>query len=344
MKRLFIRYIVPWLITFGALYLAFRGVQWEAFWAQLNNAQLAFILVAILLTTMSYWLRAARWPLLFPKVYFPLISSWKVLVLGFFMNNVLPARAGELVRAHLGAKVLSKPRTLVLATVASERLADGLTISLFFVAIIGFIGRGSLDPAIAENLLIVSYLFAAIGVGVVLVLSMKDLIVSLLERFSARLNRKSSSYALSRVQIFIDGLSPLRAPRRALAIALWSVLIWSVELAAFFSVAKAFGTSLSLSAAVLFLVAVNFSSLIPAAPGGFGVIELITKSVLVSAGVANAELALSMVLTQHVIQYAVIGLPGAFLLSTLRSQLSDMTEAIQEPTENAGEKVGLKAQ
>jgi uncharacterized protein (TIRG00374 family) len=343
MKRLLIRYIVPWLITIGALYLAFRGVQWEEFWAQLSNAQGAFILIAILLTTTSYWLRAARWPLLFPQVYFPLLSSWKVLVLGFFMNNILPARAGELVRAHLGAKVLSKPRTLVLATVASERLADGLTISLFFVAIIGFIGRGSLDPGIADNLLIVSYLFAAITLGVVVVLSMKELIASAIERISAKLNRKASSYALSRVQIFIDGLSPLRAPKRALAIALWSVVIWSVELAAFASVAKAFGVSLSLSAAVLFLVAVNFSSLIPAAPGGFGVIELIAKSVLVSAGVASAELALSMVLTQHVIQYAVIGIPGAFLLSTLRSQLSDMAEGIQEPAEDPIEKASAGA-
>jgi uncharacterized membrane protein YbhN (UPF0104 family) len=88
----------------------------------------------------------------------------------------------------------------------------------------------------------------------------------------------------------------------------------------------AFGGSITLSGTVLFLVAVNFSSLIPAAPGGFGVIELIAKSVLVSAGVASPELALSMVLAQHVIQYAVIGIPGAFLLSNLRSQLADMSE------------------
>jgi uncharacterized membrane protein YbhN (UPF0104 family) len=108
-------------------------------------------------------------------------------------------------------------------------------------------------------------------------------------------------------------------------------VIWAIELAAFAAVARAFGASTSLSASVLFMVAVNFSSLIPAAPGGFGVIELIAKSVLVSAGVASAELALSMVLTQHVIQYAVIGLPGAFLLSTLRTQLDDMADGIQEP-------------
>lgn len=330
MKRLVIKNVLPWLITLGALYLAFRGVEWDLLWGHVRGAKVEYLLAAVALTIASYWLRAARWPLLFPNIALPLMSSWKVLVLGFFMNNILPARAGELIRAHLGAKVLGSARTLVLATIASERLADGLTISLFFVLIIGFFGRGNLDPAIADNLMYVSYLFAAVAFGVILVLSMRDRVVGVLDTISSRLDRKASTYALSRVQIFIDGLSPLRKPARAWRIAAWSAVIWGVELVAFAAVSKAFGGSLALSGTVLFLVAVNFSSLIPAAPGGFGVIELIAKSVLVSAGVAGPELALSMVLAQHVIQYAVIGIPGAFLLSNLRSQLSDMSEGVQE--------------
>jgi hypothetical protein len=55
------------------------------------------------------------------------------------------------------------------------------------------------------------------------------------------------------------------------------------------------------------------------------VIELVAKNVLLSVGVASGELALSMVLTQHVIQYAVVGIPGAFLLTTIRSQVRGMT-------------------
>jgi uncharacterized protein (TIRG00374 family) len=333
MKRVLIKRILPWLITFGALYLAFRGVEWDLLIGHIGNAKPIYILVAIALTVASYWLRSLRWPLLFPKVSLPLMSSWKVLVLGFFMNNILPARAGELVRAHLGAKVLGVARTLVLATIASERLADGLTISLFFVLIVGFIGRGSLDPEISQNLLYVAYLFAAVAIGVIAVLLCRDLIVKNLEKIATKLGGSSSSYALSRIQIFIDGLSPLSKPKRAAKIAVWSFVIWGVELVAFAAVSKAFGGQIFLSGTVLFLVAVNFSSLIPAAPGGFGVIELIAKSVLVSAGVASPELALSMVLTQHIIQYAVIGVPGAFLLSTLRSQLADMSDgARQEQT------------
>jgi uncharacterized protein (TIRG00374 family) len=330
MKRLLVKNVLPWLITLGALYLAFRGVEWDLLWGHVSSAKIEYLIGAVLLTIASYWLRAARWPLLFPTVALPLISSWKVLVLGFFMNNILPARAGELIRAHLGAKVLGSARTLVLATIASERLADGLTISLFFVLIIGLFGRGNLDPAIADNLMYVSYLFAAVAFGVILVLSLRDRVVGILNALSNRIDRKSSTYAFSRIQIFIDGLSPLRKPARAWRIAAWSVVIWGVELVAFAAVSKSFGGNLALSGTVLFLVAVNFSSLIPAAPGGFGVIELIAKSVLVSAGVASPELALSMVLAQHVIQYAVIGIPGAFLLSNLRSQLSDMSESFQE--------------
>ena len=73
---------------------------------------------------------------------------------------------------------------------------------------------------------------------------------------------------------------------------------------------------------VLFMVAVNFSSLIPAAPGGIGVIEAVVKTVLVSVGI-DAELALAMVITQHIMQYLVVGIPGAAIMMTWRDKLQE---------------------
>jgi hypothetical protein len=246
------------------------------------------------------------------------------LIVGFFMNNILPARAGELVRAHIGGKVSGEPRTLVLATIASERLADGLTISVMFTAIILLFGRGHLDPEYARNLLYVAYLFGFIAAGVVTVLLLRNRLFEWGDALIRHLDTKASTYILTRVRTFVEGLCPLCMPKRALTIAIWSSVIWSVELGVFYSVSYAFSNPLTLSAAVLFLVAVNFSSLVPAAPGGFGVIELVAKKVLLSVGVASGELALSMILAQHIIQYAVVGVPGAFLLATLRSRLRDM--------------------
>ncbi len=329
MKRIIFKFVLPWLITIVALYLAFHEVSFEILRTYATGANVLYLLGVVLLTVLSYILRAARWPLLFPDSPLPFGSSYRVLVLGFFMNNILPARAGELVRAHLGSKVVGKPRTLVLATIASERLADGLAISLMFVIIIMWLGQGHLDPEYAQNLTYVAYLFVAVAVGVIAVLSLRAKIFAFTDKVAERLDHKASTYTFSRVQTFIHGLSPLCSPRRALKIAAWSTAIWLVELGAFACVAAAYNSPLSLSGTVLFLVAVNFSSLIPAAPGGFGVIELVAIKVLTSAGVEPKELALCMVLTQHIIQYIVIGIPGAFLLSTLRAQLRDMTGGYQ---------------
>lgn len=329
MKRFIFKTIAPWIITVVALYLAFRGVEWEMIVSHAQSVRLSYVFAAVFLTIISYILRSARWPVLCPDLSLPFSSSLRVLVLGFFMNNILPARAGELVRAHLGAKVVGKPRTLMLATIASERLADGLTLSILFAGTILLFGQGHLDPEYAQNLLYVAYLFVAVTAGVIVTLLFREGIFSIFDKLTTKLSHKASTYALSRAQIFIHGLSPLCSLSAAFKISLWSIVIWSVELGAFACVAYAYDANLSLFGTVLFLVSVNFSSLIPAAPGGFGVIELVAKNVLMSVGVASSELALCIVLTQHVIQYLVIGVPGVFLLSTLRSQMTDMTEASQ---------------
>jgi uncharacterized protein (TIRG00374 family) len=329
LKRIFTRVILPWGVTILALFLAFRGIEWPLLWSHLKSADPVLLLAAFLLTNLSYLFRAVRWKLLFPRTELPLLSSLKVLILGFFMNNVLPARAGELVRAHLGGKVTGEQRTLVLATIASERLTDGLSISLMFVVIIGCFGRGHLDSTYANNLMYVAYLFAFVGFMVVVTLLFRKTIFRFTSALTKRFNSRSLTYALTKFEVFIDGLSPLCVPRRALQISLWSTLIWGIELLVYVAIANAFSAQLPLSGCVLFLVAVNFSSLIPAAPGGIGVIELVATNVLFSLGVGH-ELALSMVLAQHVIQYVVIGVPGAFMLATLRSQLRDMQSELEE--------------
>ncbi len=324
MKRVFFKFVIPWFITLVALYLAFKGVDFQLLVSHAREVQVPYLLGVIALTVLSYVFRAARWPLLFPDSPLPFGASYRVLVLGFFMNNILPARAGELIRAHLGAKVVARPRTLVLATIASERLADGLAISLMFALIIVALGQGQLDPEYAKNLTYVAYLFVAVAAAVIAVLSFRTRIFAFTDRVAKRLDHKASTYTFSRLQVFIHGLSPLCVPARAVKIAAWSAIIWIVELGAFACVAAAYESPLSLAGTVLFLVAVNFSSLIPAAPGGFGVIELVAIKVLTSVSPVSKELALCMVLTQHVIQYVVIGIPGAFLLSTIRSQLKEM--------------------
>ncbi len=316
---------LPWLITIVALSVAFRGVDWGVLADHLGSADISWITAAVSLTILSYLLRARRWQHLFHSRTLDFLSSARVLILGFFMNNILPARAGELVRAHLGARVTGETRTLVLASIASERLADGLTISLMFVLFSLHLG----DARLSENLFYVALMFALVSMGVVLTLFFRTSLFALAERCAQRFNRPSIRYLASRARIFIEGLSPLFTPAKIPMLILWSILIWMIELGVFFMVSRAYGAELSLPICVLFLVAVNFSSLIPSAPGGIGVIEAIASTVLVSIGITK-ELALTMVLTQHAIQYFVVGVPGAVILFSWQSYIKQMKESAGE--------------
>lgn len=313
---------LPWALTVIALWVAFRGIDWAVLFEHLYSANLSWIVVAILCTLISYLLRARRWQSLFPGADLGYRDSVRVLILGFFMNNILPARAGEFVRAHLGSKVSGQKRTLVLATIASERLLDGLTLSIMF-ALFAF----SLpDQNMSKNFFSVSLIFLGGGLGVIGVVIFRDRIFTLTEKLAKKLNSKASEYTHDRIHVFIDGLSPLCALNRLPQIVLWSTIIWSIELAVYWSVGKSYGATLTLPHCALFLVAVNFSSLIPAAPGGIGIIEAVGSALLVTFGIPK-EQALTLVITQHAIQYLVVGVPGAIFMARSRKVLKEIEES-----------------
>lgn len=308
--------VIPWLITACALYYAAYDLDWNQFWHHVRHASIEYVVIAFLCTAISYVARSYRWRYFLLNRSAPFVDAAKTLILGFFMNNVLPARTGELVRAHMGSKVFQARRTEVLASIASERLADGLAISLMLVTFA--LGLGGEE--ISQELLGVVAIFFGAALLVIIMLKVRTQIFSVAERIAEKFDHRATSYAANRLQVFIEGLLPLFTPTRIPPIVLWSILVWGVELLVYLFIMLAYQVPLSLPVCVIFLVAVNFSSLIPAAPGGIGVIEAVTIVVLESVGVSR-ELGLPMVITQHVIQYFVVGIPGILIMVTWKSKL-----------------------
>jgi glycosyltransferase 2 family protein len=312
-KRIITHYILPWAITIGALFYVFEGIDWQDLADLVTQANPHLLVCAAGMTAFSYCLRARRWQTLFPDQSLRYWTSLRVLIFGFFMNNLLPARAGELVRAHTGAQQTGKSRALVLATVASERLADGLTLSILFVLFALNLG----DSYYSRQLLYVALAFGLISTSVIAVLVFQNHCRAILKRFGERYKICGLPYLLIKSSAFLDGLSPLSAWPSWFYISLWSIVIWILELGVFIVVSMSYDVNLSVPLSVLFMVSVNFSSLIPAAPGGLGVIEAIATSVLVSGGIPK-EQALAMVITQHAIQFFIVGIGGTISLIASR--------------------------
>jgi uncharacterized protein (TIRG00374 family) len=320
MRAFFIK-VFPWLVTLIALFLAFRGINWQDVYEHVRTGSKFYLSLAVVLTVTSYLIRSFRWIYFFPDKGVSYPQATKVLFLGFFMNNVLPARAGEVVRAHMGSKVTKETRTLVLATIASERLADGLVLSLMFISF----ALTAASQEMSQALLYVSILFFVVAFSVLVTIIFRNKLFDYAFKFGNKINSRFVNFAVTRLQIFINGLKPLFMPSRFPVLIATSLTIWFVELLVYYLVSKAYGADLSFGQSVLFMVAVNFSSLIPAAPAGIGVIEAVASAILVTIGL-DRELALSMVLSQHIIQFVVVGIPGALAMFTWNIRLKQIKE------------------
>ncbi|MDD2942150.1 MAG: lysylphosphatidylglycerol synthase transmembrane domain-containing protein [bacterium] len=299
-------------ISLACVWWVLRSVDLTEIARLLSAVRMLPLLTAVVITVVGYVLRAWRWRYFFAEKAPSISASYRCVILGFFMNNILPARMGEFVRAHLGGKATGLSRTTVLATIAGERLADGVMISLIFSGLFTFAARDAQALQEGKALLYVSFLFALAALIVFLLLVFRRSVYRLIEVIAGRLKGRASRFALVRIRRFIEGLEPLLRPKRLFWIIIGSVLVWGIELFAYAKISEAFGQDLGLSYLSLFLAAVNFSSLIPAAPGGIGVIEAFATAALVHVGI-EPEPALAMVAIQHLMQMLVVGVPGGWL-------------------------------
>jgi len=94
-----------------------------------------------------------------------------------------------------------------------------------------------------------------------------------------------------------------------------TAVIWSVEAGACYLFGRAVWGGMTLRTALLFLVVVNFASLVPLTMGGLGTVEAVGPLFLISSGV-SAPLALAMVLLQHASQYLFTTIGGGILYLT----------------------------
>ncbi len=93
-----------------------------------------WVLLAIVSDLVVYVVQAWRWALVLrPVTYVSLWTSVRAIFVGLFANEVLPLRAGEIVRCYLLSRWTKIPVSVTLASALIERIFDGvwLVVGLF---------------------------------------------------------------------------------------------------------------------------------------------------------------------------------------------------------------------
>lgn len=274
----------------------------------MRNAHSKYLVYGITLLIVSYILRGFRWKIWERDLTFK--HSFRVLMIGFMGNNILPARLGELLRAHCTAARTSEShgRTAALASITIERVLDG-----FVIAIIGLTGLvfTPVNAVLFNSLLIVSVAFSALTACLIVGIYFHMHIRGFLERLSQTFPGHLTSFGKSKINFFLDGLLLIGKPKLFIHAFLFTVLIWGVELGEYYFIAKSVEDQFSFQTCFVFLSVVNFASLFPFTVGGIGIIEGVTSAFLISAGVPSSR-ALAMVLMQHIFQFLFTTAGGGF--------------------------------
>ncbi len=306
------------LLTLVFLFLAFRGVDPAELGAALARANYWFVLPALLATGLGYVTRTARWrAILSAEAPMPFSRLFRVLLIGFAANNVLPARLGEFIRAVLLQRHGGVRKSFALATIFLERVADGLTLLLILVVL----SSAGLIPGVNERFeqmeLLTAIVFVGLSIGIGLALARRDLAVRLVSTLARPLPTRISSWANSIFAGFMDGIDAMRSPRRLLSVGALSLLVWGLEAISYFVLTFAFDLPLNLLNRVVLagtvLVLVNLSIMIPSAPGYIGTVHFVASSTLRLFGVP-AEVALAYAIVAHALQYVLVTSAGVVSL------------------------------
>ena len=276
---------------------------------------------AVLLATISFPLRLVRWRLLLRTdrgESYPAGPLWHAIALGFMANNLLPLRAGELVRSYTAARLTKARFTTVISSVAVERIFDGLTVvSLLTYALLS----SDLPTSVAVGGTSVAQLARVAGlVGLVAMLGAVLVVATPLtaERIVRRM--LPHSHAADRIVDLIEGvrqgLTVLSSPARLGGVILWSLVLWLVNALSFYVGFAAFGIPVSYNGALMLQGLLVLGISIPSTPGFFGPFEAVIVAVLALYGVSGS-LAFSYAISYHITTFVPITLLGLWSMARM---------------------------
>ncbi len=281
------RPVLAW-VTQGAFALALLGVlillvDREELLRAVKDASAWLLLATVVPTYASEWVRAERWRyLLEPTARFPTRRLFGVLMVGLGASTVLPLRAGDVFRLqYFGRRGLR--RGTVLATLAAERLLDGLTFLIF----LGIFAAYSLNTSVLPLLGVAALAMVAAFWLALRLTGIKGERV----RGLRVLPRGLREPAREQIVTFASGLAPLRDTRLLAAALTTSLCAWGLAVLVYAMVGSAVGLGLAFPDYFAVVGVANLALAIPLTQAGLGAFELSVTGFLVAMGASQGDAA-----------------------------------------------------
>jgi uncharacterized protein (TIRG00374 family) len=303
--------VVTVLVTVFFSYVALSGIKLGQAWDALRASEYLWLIPALVAFGLGNVARALRWRSLFAASRRPPRGVvLNATMVGYFYNNILPARAGEAARVLVLNQRSSAPAVEIVGTVVLERMYDVIAILVIFFAAEPWLPHVSWFGAAALVAIVLAGLIAALATALAVY---GDRFLRLLLRPLRRFAWFSGTRLDRTVDELTHGLSGLRHGTVALEAFLWTVLAWMLSALCAYIVSLSFHLHLSFACGVLVVVAVGLGMILPSPPGAVGVFEGAALIALKAFGVPHSS-ALPYALVLHAVNFVPFVLVGAVLL------------------------------
>lgn len=133
-----LKYLISLLFALGLLYLAFRNVDFDSFWAKAATVDYTWVIVSILLSLVAYYARAYRWNILLRPLGYQHLNGFRTtlaILVGYLANLALP-RLGEVTRCGMLKRSDDVAVSTSFGTVITERIVDLLTLIVLVIVVL----------------------------------------------------------------------------------------------------------------------------------------------------------------------------------------------------------------
>ena len=284
------------------LWLAVRKVDLSDVWSTLANARPGFVVAAVGAMGVVYTFQAERWRRVAAQWAVPWRRYLEMVVSGVAVNNVLPGRAGDLLRARWLGLEARIPGGKALATVVIDRAFDLVTLVALLVVSL---------PFVTEEEWLGRIVFG--GLAGLAALAVVLLFARHYTRSRDRERRGRRGFLRRVARDTVEGLAEPMSASRLVTVVSLSVCAWVAWGAGAWLVAHAVGIELSLLETAFVAAAINLGVAIPSSPGFVGTYQWLGVASLGLFGVSGEEALAFAILLQAVWYVPTTLVGGAFL-------------------------------
>jgi hypothetical protein len=304
------RELVSTAIPIALIAFFARNVDWPQALATLGGSDPLYVVAALGVYYLSFPVRAVRWARLLREGGAAVQGRdlLRILMLGWFVNCLVPAKLGDLYRSYLVKRRFGISLSRTVGVVVAERLLD-LFVVFGLLVVGGYIAFGrTIQPDL--NILYLSG--AALGLlilaGLVAVYAVAPRIARFFPGEIRRIGR-----------LFREGV--LHSFRALPVAGPLTGLVWFFEAARLLFVVGALGLYLPPSQIVFVAVAASLLTTVPLTPAGFGFVEIAMVYVLETGfGLSQHDAVAVAVLDRLVSVFSVIVVGGFLYLRSQRAE------------------------